>query len=119
MYLNKQFKKFGNTYENILSNTVTQEMLHSLSRREKIYDDIGYKFAVYIICVNEKIPKLNNFSVELCRFYIQLNEKLHPPTVPPSVVMNAIRELKRAMDEPLLGEYSITDKVLDEIEHFS
>jgi hypothetical protein len=68
--------------------------------------------------VNKKIPELNNFSVELCRFYIQLNEKLHPPTVPPSVVMNAIRELRMA-NEPLLGEYSITDKMLDEIEHFS
>lgn len=127
MYLNEQFHNRGKKYESILRNTVTQEMLRSFSRRESIYEKPGYRFAVYLLCVNENtgivgvtcISKSDKFSDEMCKFYIQLNDKLHPNVIPHSIVMNAIRELRSSVNESSLREYSITNKVLDEMEHFS
>jgi hypothetical protein len=120
-YINKKFRNYWYEYEEKLNNQITYQMLQSHSTREKIYDDSGYKFAVYILCVNEKIPVLQSFSTELCEFYIQLNEKIHQHITPHSVVVGAIRDLRNATrdKDPIQSEYNITDDVLNEIEQFS
>ena len=113
MYLNQEFRILWNTYENRIGNAISPEMICSLSRREQIYNDGGYKFTVYIICVIDKIPELRNFSVELCKFCVKINEKLHPITIPHAIVINAIRDLKNS--SRTLQEYNVTDKLLEEL----
>jgi uncharacterized protein YoxC len=117
-YLNKQFRYCWNIYENKIKETITHEMLCSLSKRENIYDDVGYKFAVYILCVTDKIPELISFPTELCQFYVLLNEKMHPSIIPHSIVVSAVQKLRNSVNEPLMQEYRITRSVLDDIENF-
>jgi hypothetical protein len=116
-YLNKKFRNYWYEYEEKISNQVTHQMLQRYSTREKIYDDAGYKFAVYVLCVDEKTP----VSRELCQFYIQLNEKIHQRITPHSVVIGAIQYLRNAIhdDDTIRREYAITDDVLNEIEQSS
>lgn len=110
-YLNKQFRCFWKEHEEKISGQVTDEMLHHYSNRENIYEDAGYKFAVYILSVTNRIPVLMGFSRELCEFYIQLNEKIHPKIVPRSVVVEAIRNLRMERCDG----FNITDEILNEI----
>lgn len=119
-YLNRQFRNFWNKYEEKINDKVNLEMLCKYSKRESIYDDVGYKFAVYILDTRNKIQELLNFSLELCKFYILLNEKMHPPISPHSVVVRAIQDIRLAIHEDvyLQREYSITDEVLNNIENF-
>ena len=114
-YLNRQFRNYWRKYEDKIS--VSHEMLVSLSDRENIYDDIGYKFAVYILAHKEPIPELRNFSKDLCIFYIKINEKIHPKIYPLSVVVEAIRSLRSYTNETPIREFNVTDEILNEIEH--
>jgi hypothetical protein len=115
-YLNQQFRIYWNRYESKIKDELTQEMLCSQSKREHIYDDSGYKFAVYVLCIKTLIPELAGFSKELCEFYIKLNDKIHPNFLPRIITMNAVRELKESINDPLIKEYNITIEVLNDIE---
>ena len=91
-------------------------MLKKYSNRTGIYGDPGYKFAVYVLETQSKL----GVSGETCKFYILLNEKMHPPISPHNIVVKAIQEIKRDAHEDidLQRKYNITDEVLDEIVNF-
>lgn len=117
-YLNMKFRQFWSQLsqnEEKISASVTLEMLKKYSNRTTIYGKEGYKFAVYVL----ENPQSNILGVsrETCKFYILLNEKMHPQFSPHIIVEKAIQEIKHE-DINLQKEYNITDEVLDEIVNF-
>ena len=118
-YLNMKFRRFWlqlSQKEEKIDDMVTPEMLNKYSNRINIYDDLGYKFAVYVL--ENSHSNVLGASCETCKFYILLNEKMHPPISPHIIVEKAIQEIKRHDDPDLQQEYHITDEVLDEIVNF-
>jgi hypothetical protein len=120
-FLNEKFSNLWNKFKDLLEEKITTEMISKYSNRNTIYNNSGYKFAVYIIEYNEKdrIPQLSTFPKELCKFNIGLNDKFHPKTYPKSVVENAIRELKEFNNPKFYSQYGLTMEVLNEAETIS
>jgi hypothetical protein len=118
-YLNTKFRHFWyqlSQKEEKIDDTVTLEMLKKNSNRTAIYEDAGYKFAVYVLENDKEL----GVSRETCKFYILLNEKMHPSISPHAIVERAIQEIKRDShnDINLQREYNISDEVLDEIVNY-
>jgi len=114
--LNILFNKLWSIHKNniqtdtdfvVLANNIT-----ILKRKERVNESDGLKYAV---CV---LSKLCVGQIDICEFYIKLNELYHPKIKPIQTMYKNIADLKIKLDEykpHFLKEIDITPILLDNL----
>lgn len=97
--MNVLFPNMYNKYAEHLNNINYDELARStqfMKRTEIVHKDNGCKFALAVY--HGKIS-VENFSKDLCKYYITLNDKFHPKIKPINNTIENIKELKLLMQE--------------------
>lgn len=93
--MNELFQKKWRQYDNVFTN-VDFDILASktsiLKRKTLVKINNGIKFALIII---NGIDKTINFPIELCKYYITLNNKFHPDIRPIQKTIIIAEEMKK------------------------
>jgi len=118
--LNMLFPRLWSIYKATLENTNYHELADktSIMKRKYIVDkDIGSKFALAII---HKVDPSIIFPINVCEYYITLNDDFHPKAHPINVAINEIVELGRIVKSlPIDNSIGISVEVIDNsIEQF-
>jgi hypothetical protein len=116
-YMNLLFNKLWDAYKSKIEQLVTKDMLEKIKINETKKNKDGIKFTAYILYCQNKIPQLKNFSTDLCTYYIEINNQLHPKIKPLNIlVLNALKNIKMNINSIIYIQTKTTIDIVDTLE---